>query len=121
LTHVVQQNPHTVQRSDRDESLCGPGGNCTAASSGTVQTKLTVGSPGDIYEQEADQMAKTYSQWEHQGTSRSESDEKIRRQSVEEEKKDEEKPVMAKAEDGSMLLRQPEAEQEEKKDEGESK
>lgn len=113
LTHVAQQNPETVQRKDNDESFCGPGGNCASGSTGTFQAKLTVGSPGDIYEQEADQMAKTYSQWEHQGASRSESDEKIRRQSPEEEKKEEEKPMMAKAENGSMLLRQPEAEQEE--------
>lgn len=112
LTHVVQQNPDTVHRSDKDDSLCGLGGNCAAASTGTLQAKLTVGSPGDVYEQEADQMATSYSQWEHQGANRSEPDGKIRRQ-AEEEKKEEEKPVMAKAENGSMLQRQPEAEQEE--------
>ena len=114
LTHVVQQNPDTVQRNYKDDSPCGPGGSCAADSKETLQAKLTVGSPGDIYEQEADQMATSYSQWEHQDASRSEPDGKIRRQ-AEEEKKEEEKPVMAKAENGSMLQRQPEAEQEEEK------
>ncbi len=112
LTHVVQQNPETAQRSYKDDSACGPGGNCTAGSTETLQAKLTVGSPGDIYEQEADQMATSYSQWEHQGASRSEPDGKIRRQ-PEEEKKEDEKPVMTKSENSSLLQRQPEAEQEE--------
>jgi hypothetical protein len=112
LTHVVQQNPDTVQRGYIDDSPCGPGGSCAAGSTGVLQAKLTVGSPGDIYEQEADQMATSYSQWEHQGASRSESEGKIRRQ-AEEEKKEDEKPVMAKAENVSMLQRQPEAEQDE--------
>ncbi len=115
LTHVVQQNPHTLQRTDADEPPCGPGGSCSSVAAGTVRTKLAVGTPGDIYEQEADQMAKTYSQWEHQGRLQAESNVNIRRQSPDEEKKEEEgKPVMTKSEGDSTLLRQPEAEDEEK-------
>lgn len=79
LTHVVQQN--------------GAG----------VQTKLTVGAPGDRYEQEADQVARAVMQQEQQP---------VRRQG-EEEKKKEEEPVQAKFENGQV---QRQGEEEEKKE-----
>lgn len=103
LTHVVQQN--------------GDG----------VQTKLTVGAPGDRYEQEADSVAQAVMKQEKQAAQRQikpeeEEEEKpmqakaehgqVQRQMEEEEKKEEE-PVQMKLQDGS-LQRQAE---EEKKDE----
>lgn len=79
LTHVVQQN-------------------------GAVQTKLTVGAPGDRYEQEADSVARTVMQQEQQP---------VQRQGEEEEKK-EETPMQAKFENGQV---QRQGEEEEKKEE----
>jgi hypothetical protein len=71
LTHVVQQNGDHVQR------------------------KLTVGQPGDRYEQEADQVAQAIMQQEQQPVQR-ESEEVLVHRQVEEE---EEEPVQAKSED----------------------
>lgn len=68
LTHVVQQNGDAVQ------------------------TKLTVGAPGDRYEQEADSVARAVIQQEYQP---------VQRQGEEEEKK-EETPMHAKFENGQV-------------------
>ncbi|RLB96057.1 MAG: hypothetical protein DRH50_02360 [Deltaproteobacteria bacterium] len=80
LTHVVQQNGDKVQR------------------------KLTVGQPGDKYEQEADQVAQAVMQQEQQPVQR-ESDEGLVRRQVEEE----EEEVQMKSE-YSLVQRQVEAE-----------
>ena len=85
LTHVVQQN------GDR------------------VQTKLTVGQPGDRYEQEADRVARAVLQQEQQPI-RKNADEGLVQQQVEEE--EEEEPIQARAED-SWIQRQIEEEEEE--------
>lgn len=100
LTHVVQQNGDAVQ------------------------TKLTVGAPGDRYEQEADSVARAVIQQEHQPVQQQPEEEKdqetamqaklesgqVQRQG-EEEKQDEE-PVQAKRADNAVQ-RQGEEEQKE--------
>lgn len=86
LTHVVQQNGDKVQ------------------------TKLTVGQPGDRYEQEADRVARAIMQREQQPVQKEEERGMVRRQEMPEE--EEEEPVQAKAEDG-QVQRQPEEEEEE--------
>ncbi len=102
LTHVVQQNGGKVER----KSVAEAGPNTP------LQRKLSVGSPNDIYEQEADQMAQAFTSWEQRGKGNGE---QVRRQAVEEEKKEEE-PLMAKVSDGS-ISRQPEQEPEKEKEE----
>lgn len=80
LTHVVQQNGDAVQ------------------------TKLTVGAPGDRYEQEADSVARAVMQQEQQPVQRQD----------EEEEKDKETPMQAKFENGQV---QRQGEEEKKKEE----
>src|SRR5262245_45962124 len=65
LTHVVQQNADQVQSKDANSPgisrcSCGSGESADRA----VQAKLTVSNPGDIYEQEADRMARAYVDWD---------------------------------------------------------
>jgi hypothetical protein len=115
LTHVMQQNPGRVQSTENGSiafSTCScPSGEKQLA---VVQGKLTISHPGDVYEQEADRMARAYTHWE-QGGSRAQSPEVgVQRQTPEEEKKKEEMAVHRKVQDG-VLRRQPE---EEKKEEG---
>jgi len=86
LTHVVQQNGAQVQR------------------------KLTVGQPGDRYEQEADRVARAVLQQEQQQPIRKDADEGLFQRQVEEE--EEEEPIQAKAEE-SWIQRQAEEEEEE--------
>ena len=83
LTHVVQQNGDKVQR------------------------KLTVGQPGDKYEQEADQVARAVMQQEQQPVQK-ESDEGLVRRQIEEE----EEEVQMKSE-YSRVQREVEEEEEE--------
>src|SRR5215470_12360814 len=55
LTHVVQQNPTSVQAKMDDD-----GGHSSCACGGSVagpQMKLSVSQPGDLYEHEADRVA----------------------------------------------------------------
>ena len=85
LTHVVQQNGNQVQR------------------------KLTVGQPGDRYEQEADQTAQAIMQQEQQPVQRESDERLVVRRQVEEE---EEEPVQAKSED-AWVQRQEEMPEEE--------
>lgn len=80
LTHVVQQNGNAVQ------------------------TKLTLGQPGDRYEQEADSVARAVMRQEQQAAQRQ----------VKPEEEEEEKPMQAKAEHGQV---QRQMEEEEKKEE----
>jgi len=75
LTHVVQQN------------------------SGQVRRKLTVGQPGDRYEQEADRVARAVLQQEHQPAPGETGEGLVHRQVEEEE---EEEPIQTKAEDVSV-------------------
>jgi len=96
LTHVVQQNGDKVQR------------------------KLTVGQPGDKYEQEADQVARAVMQQEQQPVQRDSDEGLVRRQIEEEEEEvqmkseyslvqrqveaEEEKPIQGKCEDGLVQM-----------------
>jgi hypothetical protein len=90
LTHVVQQNGDQVR------------------------TKLTVGQPGDRYEQEADWVARTITQ---QGPDRvqKETDEGLVQRQVEEEEEEPEGPVQTKAEEAWIQRQElvPEEEEEE--------
>jgi hypothetical protein len=86
LTHVVQQNDDQVR------------------------TKLTVGQPGDRYEQEADRVARTVLQQERQPI-RKDTDEGLVQRQVEEE--EEEEPVQARAEESWIQRRADEEEEEE--------
>jgi hypothetical protein len=87
LTHVMQQNRERIQ------------------------SKLSVGSPNDIYEQEADNVTRAYRQWEEISFGREGSD--VMRQGIEEEEEaEEEKAIQAKPERRS-LQRQEEGEEEE--------
>ena len=105
LTHVVQQNGDKVQR------------------------KLTVGQPGDKYEQEADQVARAVMQQEQRPVQRDSDEGLVRRQIEEEEEEvqmksehsriqqqveeeEEEEPVQTKVED-AWIQRQMEEEEEE--------
>ncbi|MGH2568795.1 MAG: DUF4157 domain-containing protein [Bacteroidota bacterium] len=110
LTHVVQQNPNAVQR--RDEEIASMSG-CACGGAGkvsrTIQTQLTVGRPGDIYEQEADQMAQAFPAWEQRASQTPDAASSVRRATPEEEKKKEETMVRTKPHEGT-LWRQPEEE-----------
>jgi hypothetical protein len=106
LTHVVQQNGDKVQR------------------------KLTVGQPGDKYEQEADQVARAVMQQEQRPVQR-ESDEGLVRRQVEEEeeelqmksehsraqqqveKEEEEWPISQRKTERGLIRRQPREEEQE--------
>jgi hypothetical protein len=85
LTHVVQQTGDEVRR------------------------KLTIGQPGDRYEQEADQVAREIMQQEEQPVQRESDDGIVVRRQVEEE--EEEEPLQAKSED-AWIQRQEEEEEE---------
>ena len=89
LTHVVQQNGKKVQR------------------------KLTVGQPGDRYEQEADQVARAVMQQEQRPVQR-DSDEGLVRRQIEEE--EEEELIQTKLKD-TWVQRQLEEEEEEEEEE----
>jgi hypothetical protein len=107
LTHVVQQNGEEVRRKNEDGEAC-PGRGCSASPGlmGSIQGKLTVGRPGDIYEQEADQTARAFTLWQ-QRTPAGETGSGLRRQGMEAEKEEETK-MRTKLKENS-LLRQPEA------------
>ena len=85
LTHVVQQNGDSVQ------------------------TKLTVGAPGDRYEQEADSVARAVLQQEQQPKQQ----QTAQRQTVPEEEEKKKEPMQAKRDDGQV---QRQAEEEKKKE-----
>ena len=109
LTHVVQQNPGTIQNKPEDDKACS---SCVSGINRSIQFKLTVGSPGDVYEQEADQMAQSYTAWEQKGSGTNETTGTVvNRQPIEEEEK-QQSMVMGKQADG-LISRQPEEEQEE--------
>jgi hypothetical protein len=116
LTHVVQQNGDKIQGKYEDEPARSGCGCSASGTSRSMQAKLTVSHPGDVYEQEADRAGQAYAKWEQQSSPAAGSGESVGRQAVEEEKK-EESPVMAKFRDG-WVLRQAEAVPEEEKEEG---
>jgi uncharacterized protein DUF4157 len=109
LTHVVQQNGDKIQGKYKDEEAPSFG----SSGARKLQAKFTLGQPGDIYEQEADRMAQSYSRWENRGAGATESAGNLHRQTDEEEK---EKPVMTKR-SGGLVQCQPEMASEEKKEE----
>jgi hypothetical protein len=85
LTHVVQQNGDRVRR------------------------KLTVGQPGDRYEQEADQVARGVMQQEQQPVQKADDEGVVRRQDIAPpEEEEEETPAQTKLDD-AQLQRQVEA------------
>lgn len=83
LTHVVQQNS-TVQKDEQ-----------------AVQTKLTLGQPGDQYEQEADSVAQAVIRQESQATASGDGAAMVNRQDLPEEDKEQ-----------MMMQRQPEEDDE---------
>jgi hypothetical protein len=103
-----QQGNHYVQRVV-DLSRQAEAEANTAQMSRTIQTKLTVGRPGDIYEQEADRTAQAFTAWEQRGSPTQDSAANVRRVMPEEEKKKEELTVRSKPQD-ELLSRQPEEE-----------
>jgi hypothetical protein len=112
LTHVVQQGGSTVQsksqEGDRDAGCSG----CAATNlMRTVQAKLTVGAPNDIYEQEADNVANAYANWERQPSPKGNAGSPLQRQETEEEKKKE--SMLQTKPDSSRLFRQTEEEKKE--------
>jgi hypothetical protein len=105
LTHVVQQNPG-LARAAAEEDKGGLCPACKATLGGGVQAKLTVGSPGDIYEQEADSVAREFGRREQSSAGT------LSRQTLAEENQDEK--LQAMPGDG-RLSRQPEEDQEKKR------
>jgi hypothetical protein len=107
LTHVVQQNAEHVRRKTEDGEA-GPSYGCGTYSGlgGSVQGKLSIGRPGDIYEQEADQTARNFTLWEQRANPSSERGPGVLRQGVEEE--NEEETTMRGKPQENALLRQPE-------------
>ena len=101
LTHVVQQNPGTVQAQSDEEGLQAGGARGPAAAPG-LQAKLSVSQPGDQYEQEADRVATTVMHQEQQGDAASQSPAAIQRQVPEE---DEKKMMQPKYRDDEPLRR----------------
>ena len=83
LTHVVQQNPGTMQAKSDDEGSRAGGG---AAASGP-QAKLSVSQPGDQYEQEADRVAAAVMHQDRQGDHGSPQAASVQRQVPEEDEK----------------------------------
>lgn len=109
LTHVVQQNADLVQGKYKDDEVATSG--CSRCASPcarkAIQAKLTLGSPGDVYEQEADSVARAFSQWEQQPGGGKETGAELQRQPIPEEEK--KKGLMTKSMD-DRLWRQPEEE-----------
>ena len=110
MTHVVQQNGESIQtRKDTSNtavscSQCGP-----AAEDGAVQTKLTLGRPGDVYEQEADRLATAVSRQDQMPapTGEEEKDKEMMQTKQHQEQlsrqaEEEEEPLQAKLEDGGL-------------------
>ena len=86
LTHVVQQNPGTVQAKSDGE---GAGGGCTCGSTAArePQMKLSVSQPGDQYEQEADRVAAVVMHQDAQSGAGASASTAVQRQMPEEEEK----------------------------------
>ncbi len=117
LTHVVQQVGSKIQTRDENETATS---NCTTHNLGLsqcMQAKLSVSSPGDIHEKEADRMAQAYIKLEQRGPLSVESGRGLHRQAVDDENKEDQKPLMAQLK-GAEVLRQPEAESEKEKEKG---
>jgi Domain of unknown function (DUF4157) len=84
LTHVVQQNPTSVQAKVDDDG--GPSSCACGGPAAGPQMKLSVSQPGDLYEQEADRVASAVMHHEQQSSARSPHAPAIDRQMPEEEK-----------------------------------
>jgi hypothetical protein len=109
LTHVVQQNADRVQGSYKDDEVATSGcSHCASpCSRKAIQAKLTLGSSGDSYEQEADSVARAFSRWEQQPGGGKETGAGLQRQPMTEEEK--KKGLLTKPMD-DRLRRQPEEE-----------
>jgi hypothetical protein len=111
LTHVVQQGASPIQPKAREgENETGCGGCVAGSVMRHLQKKLTVGAPNDIYEQEADDMANAYMNWERQSSSANNTKSSLQRQVVEEEEEDQKMQMKA---DSSRLFKQVEEDKEE--------
>lgn len=90
LTHVVQQGEGGTVRSRKEE------GNNEATcheytathNAGTLQAKLTIGTPDDVYEQEADHASKAYKNWEQRAVVNDKGNTQVRCREANGEKKD---------------------------------
>lgn len=107
LTHVAQQNSGLVQSRPDKDAGSGTCPHCSSGVSRSIQAKLSLGSPGGIYEQEADNVARAFSHWEQQPAAPEKGGRSVHRQAAEEEKK--EGMMRAKLTDDSVR-RQPEEE-----------
>ncbi len=110
LTHVIQQGSAVQSKNEEENSETTCSGCAAKNTTGALQTKLTLGAPNDIYEQEADAVASAYINWERQPAAKDGAGSQIRRQESEEEEKEQ---VMQTKPDASRLSRQPEEEKEE--------
>lgn len=114
LTHVVQQNPDKVQRkTEQGEGGCTCGG--AGAVSRSIQPKLTVGRPGDIYEQEADRMAQALPAWEQRYGHTQDTTTGVQRVTADEEKDKEGTKLRGKPLEGTLLRQMEEEEKKEDK------
>jgi hypothetical protein len=113
LTHVVQQNPDKVQRKAEQ----GEGEGCACGGAGAVsrsiQPKLTVGRPGDLYEQEADRMAQALPAWEQRYGYTQDTTTGVQRVSADEEKEKEAVKLRGKPLEGTLLRQMEEEKKEE--------
>jgi uncharacterized protein DUF4157 len=87
LTHVMQQNPRTVQAKPDGEGA-GAGCTCGSTAAPAAQMKLSVSQPGDQYEKEADRVAAAVMHQEAQSSAPASPATSVQRQMPEEEDKD---------------------------------
>ncbi len=110
MTHVVQQNGEAIQtRKDNQNKNLSCSQCATSAEEGAVQTKLTLGRPGDIYEQEADHMAGAISRQEQMPSPAGEEEKekemvqtKQHKDQLSRQPEEEEEPLQTKLEDGGL-------------------
>jgi len=108
LTHVLQQNRDEIQTKKDSRKLLS-----SNAVKKPIFCKLTLGSPGDIYEQEADQLVPVFATWEQSGAGSAEKAGSIERQAAEEETEEEKSNTMVmRKRNDSCLFRQVEEEPE---------
>jgi uncharacterized protein DUF4157 len=111
LTHVVQQDTGVARSPDDGDPVSGGCSGCSGGLGRSLQPKLTVGSPGDVYERDADRVARAFREWDQRSADSDSGAEGVRRQAAEEEKKED--ALHPRPMDASVR-RQPE---EDKKDE----
>lgn len=77
LTHVVQQSGDDLGR-----------GSASRVADETLQPQLSVGRPDDVYEQEADRVARTFMKWEQNSARTRDGRAGLQKQKLEEEKRE---------------------------------